>query len=152
MKIALPSRDRRVNHGLGGTPTYRSWYTMLRRCTDPNDIGWVHYGARGIAVCDRWLSLEAFVSDMGLRPDGLTLDRIDLDKGYEPGNCRWATPTEQNRHRRFNVVSDQTAPLIRAAARSGRSQSEVALAFGVSQSTVSRVASGTTWGPCAKQK
>jgi hypothetical protein len=153
MKIEkLPSRESRVNHGLGGTPTYRSWYTMIRRCTDPRDIGWPHYGGRGIEVCKRWFDLSCFVDDMGIRPQGMTIDRIDLEKGYEPSNCRWATITEQNRNRRTNVVNTKTAQAIREAAQSNRRQGDIAKAFNVSQSTVSRIASGKIWGTCAKQK
>ena len=83
------------------SPTYRSWKSMKWRCANTAPKDWKHYGARGIAVCPRWASsFEAFLADMGERPAGKTLDRIDNDKGYEPGNCRWATASEQRRNRR----------------------------------------------------
>ena len=74
---------------------------MKTRCTNPKSDGWKYYGERGISVCDRWLhSFESFLADMGERPEGMTLDRIDNDCNYEPDNCRWTTPVEQVRNRR----------------------------------------------------
>lgn len=142
----LPSRERRVNHGLGGTPTYRSWYSMLQRCTNPEDIGWKHYGGRGIRVCERWMSLAMFVEDMGLRPPGATLDRCDTNGNYEPGNCRWTTVVEQNRNRTSNVLSYDKRDALRADLAAGMKQRDAAIKYGVSQATVSRAARGETWG------
>jgi len=87
-------------HNLSKSRTYKSWQGMWQRCTNPKHHKFAAYGRFGITVCDRWKSFENFLADMGERPAGMTLDRIDGSGHYEPDNCRWADIYTQNRNRR----------------------------------------------------
>ncbi len=105
LQIEAGAKTRRHGHSADGkiSPTYRSWVAMKDRCARPTNPDYANYGGRGIVVCDRWLTFEEFLADMGERPKGTTLDRFpDRDGNYEPGNCRWATITQQNRNTRSN--------------------------------------------------
>lgn len=82
------------------TPTYNSWRGMRERCYYPAHPRYLDYGGRGVLVCDRWRTFTAFLEDMGVRPAGMTLDRVDPNDHYYPANCRWATPVLQRWNRR----------------------------------------------------
>ena len=87
-----------TTHGCARTPTYLIWRGMLQRCQNPGSRIYKYYGGRGIAICERWQKFENFAADMGERPDGLTIDRINNDGNYEPSNCRWASKKEQSQN------------------------------------------------------
>lgn len=92
-------------HGMRRTPTYNSWQGMKSRCYRTTDPDFYRYGARGIKVCDHWKdSFENFYKDMGDRPAGKSLDRIDNDSNYKPENCRWSTCKEQQNNRSSNAI------------------------------------------------
>jgi hypothetical protein len=96
-----------VTHGAMGTRTYKSWESMKARCNNPNRTYYRHYGGRGITVCERWQnSYENFLADMGERPIGKSLDRIDVNGNYEPSNCKWSTQSEQLYNRRAEFKKD----------------------------------------------
>lgn len=96
---------RRTTHGMWRHPAYNSWHAAMGRCHYPNSPGWNLYGGRGISFCARWYDFSNFWADMGPTwTPGMTLDRIDTDGDYAPGNCRWATPKAQANNRRDNVV------------------------------------------------
>jgi hypothetical protein len=96
---------RSKEHVKKAHPSYGSWYSMVRRCTSPKHCNWHNYGGRGITVCPEWMDFDAFVKDMGIRPEGKTIDRKDNNLGYSKANCRWATAKEQRANMRTKSKS-----------------------------------------------
>ena len=92
-----------VTHGYSRTPTYNTWANMIGRCTNSNRPDYARYGGSGICVCERWLSFENFLHDMGEKPEGLSIDRINPSGNYEPNNCRWATQEQQDNNKRTTL-------------------------------------------------
>ena len=92
-----------ATHRLAGTPEHNSWAGMKQRCLNPKCHKYPSYGGRGITVCERWMTFENFLSDMGNRPRGTSIERKNNDGNYEPGNCIWATPKQQANNRRKRI-------------------------------------------------
>jgi len=137
----------RHGHYAGNKPsaTYRSWRLMLGRCYNPSNNKYKLYGKRGVRVCARWrTSFESFLADMGERPQGTTLDRKDSTGHYTPSNCKWSTPTEQNRNRR-GVISQTKVDEIRRRVADGEKQAVLARELKLSSAQVSRIVNRKRW-------
>lgn len=148
---AMLAAGNQLRHGhsrkSGKSKEYRSWLAMRNRCSDPSNGSYDRYGGVGVTVCDRWnASFDAFLEDMGEMPkDGTryTIDRIDPSKGYEPGNCRWATMTQQARSQTKTVLDEEKVRFIKAHPEIG--PTELALKFQCSTGAIVSVRSGRTW-------
>lgn len=131
---------RRPSHGhtVGGrmSPTYQTWNGMKTRCDS---------GEYGVGYCQRWSVFENFLADMGERPAGKTLDRIDNAHGYEPKNCRWANRNLQARNRSTTKLTLESVREIRRRAATGAVQADLAYEYGVSRSRISTIVNGKAW-------
>lgn len=141
--------DKMSRHGhsqTGGrrpSPTYSTWGSMTNRCNNPNNHSYSRYGGRGIKVCERWLVFENFLADMGEKPaKGMSIERLDVNGNYEPGNCTWATHKVQARNTRRTKLNADIVSAIRSNSVSTKS---VVDATGCSPSTVVAARTGQNW-------
>lgn len=133
-------------HSAGGeSPTYTSWKNMKKRCLNPTNRYYRQYGGRGITVCEAWLKFDVFLRDMGEKPIGLTLDRIDNNRGYEPANCRWVTRAVQQQNRRCNKLDPRKAHQIRWLLEMGYGTREVGRMYDVPHHSIRLIRDGGSW-------
>lgn len=135
------------------TPTYRSWLAMRERVLSDKHHAYSRYGGKGVEICDRWLdgegsltAFECFLADMGTRPEGLSIDRIDTHGSYTPENCRWATAALQARNATDNKLTGIDVGILRSmAANDNASLSDLSRRFGISTQHAWRVKTGKRW-------
>lgn len=137
-----------IKHGHASNPSgaYKTWEAMRGRCNNPNSDWYHRYGGRGIEVCERWDSFANFLADMGERPEGMTIDRIDSDGNYGPDNCKWATHKEQsnNKSKINSKITKEDAVKIRLDTRT---LTLIAQEWGVGISTIHRIRHNKTHLP-----
>lgn len=129
--------------------TYCAWRAMRQRCRNPNHSASEHYRGRGISIDPSWDVFDVFAADMGPRPEGMSLDRIDNDRGYSRDNCRWATWKEQERNRRNTKVTESMAAEIRGrfcqVSKRVTNIKALAVEFGLSTGHVWNIIRGARW-------
>lgn len=131
-----------AKHGLSTTSTYNIWYAIRARCTNKNSVAYADYGGRGIKLCPEWQTFEGFYQDMGIRPDGMSINRLDNSGDYSKDNCEWATITEQNRNTRATKLSFQEAMAIRYSIEP---KAVLARKYGLRRPNIYAIQAGTTW-------
>jgi len=153
-EVVMPkawAASRKHGHTVGHklTPTWRSWSSMFTRCYNPHCRHYANYGGRGITVCARWTGEEGFqnfLAAMGARPKGMTLDRYPNNDGnYEPGNCRWATASEQIRNSRSAKLTMDLVQELHGRNEHGESRSSIAARMSIHPQTVATILRGQSW-------
>lgn len=151
MRAALEKKPK-ASHGHSSrkpgrkvSPTYMSWQCMRDRCKRKDREGSHNYTARGIKVCERWHDISNFLADMGERPEGMTLDRINNDGDYEPGNVRWATNSEQARNKRTSKLTLEMAIEIAVLRLQGVQCKVIAAKYGVGKGLPREIVKSRCW-------
>lgn len=138
----------RRTHGESKSLEFSSWMNMRRRCLNETDPAYVWYGARGIGICTAWDNFSEFLKDMGPKPSPRhSIERLDVNGHYAPGNCVWATAVQQGRNQRRTKLTLEKAEEIRRLAESGVSRRALRERFGVCKATVSHIINGHLWVP-----
>lgn len=137
----------RHGHCCNGKPssTYNAWASMIQRCTNPTAKDWYYYGGRGIRLDPRWSLFTDFLADMGERPNGTSLDRVDNNGDYYAANCRWATKSQQARNRRSSKLTSDCVARIRDLGSSGAQHRDIGRWFGVSHTMIGYILRGKSW-------
>ncbi len=144
LKERRKASDYHVNGERSGT--YICWGSMRQRCNNPKNPNYKDYGGRGIVVCERWNDYKNFLKDMGKRPEGLTLERIENDGNYEPENCKWVSMIEQGRNRRNVKLDPSKTKTIKKLLRKGELKlKEIAEMFHVTTRTIQDIKREKTW-------
>jgi len=140
LKYGDPLFTKNEMHGMVNTKIYYVWCQMKQRCTNPNHPHYKDYGGRNIKICDRWLnSFENFYVDMGEKPKGLTLERMDNDGEYCKENCRWATRYEQAQNRRSTILSPESIKRIKKMYGLGLTPMEISERTGFNKTTMDNI-------------
>jgi len=151
-----PEKARHWKHGYRTksdktNPTYQAWRAMNGRCGNPNNDKYARYGGRGITICERWRGEDGFVNflaDLGEKPTGLTLGRIDNNGNYEPGNCRWETQAQQAHNRHTSALTeDQVRAIFAKKPIDKRTKivTELAARYGVCRHSIYKIWDGSNW-------
>lgn len=145
-KLAAKFSGLNKTHGDSSSQEYVAWQNMKKRCFNSSSCDYYLYGARGITVCDRWLDYDNFLSDVGRKPaPNYQLDRIDNLGNYEPGNCRWVTPSENLQNSRLAKLTVDEVELIRCLHTYGYSYAQLSRLFNLHDSTIHNAVNGVTW-------